>query len=469
MGQECSCNMNCFEGNEISKNNITLKVPTEPKKNKDGSISVTQESVLNDERDGNKITPSRNKRGNETADYSNLRVLSNYTLKEYEDGIGVFNSNMSSRRREVTNNSIEGGMISTIHPNIRECKGTIIYINTWDEFKEHIRPNYITIEASLTDKSIEFDKIEVKLRKSMTHEVTKTSVNNTLTTLYKYCIKLFEDDSLCFGYFNSNWEMCGFGVKINSHYLYIGDFSLDLKEGTGLVVNANGDIYEGQLEKDVPCGEGRFYSSNGNIYSGSFQDGYQHGYGEELHSNGAQYLGFFLRDVKEGFGKLFYDGTIYIGDFVSNTLAGVGRIHYEDNRIYEGYIHDFKMEGIGCFTWPDNKKYIGNYRKDKRNGFGIMLNPIGIKYEGMWLDGALHGFALEYTSELMTMTEWRFGKLIRRIDLASDDPKRNQMNAQTVELLENKANETFETYKAICSKLAEVQSMLDYIKQRKLK
>lgn len=45
-----------------------------------------------------------------------------------------------------------------------------------------------------------------------------------------------------------------------------------MREGRGIMVYPNGDIYEGEWKRDKKEGKGEFFDSNGNKYEGEWKN-----------------------------------------------------------------------------------------------------------------------------------------------------------------------------------------------------
>lgn len=78
----------------------------------------------------------------------------------------------------------------------------------------------------------------------------------------------------------------------------------DLKEGKGLVVSANGDVYTGDWVADMRAGQGRCQYASGDVYVGQWANGERSGLGECTFASGDTYTGHWLRDNMEGAGAM---------------------------------------------------------------------------------------------------------------------------------------------------------------------
>ena len=76
----------------------------------------------------------------------------------------------------------------------------------------------------------------------------------------------------------------------------------ELKYGKGVLIEADGSLYEGYFKDDLKCGHGRQIYPNGKWYQGGWINGKYHGFGRETNPNSIYCEGIFE------YGKLF-DGA----------------------------------------------------------------------------------------------------------------------------------------------------------------
>lgn len=76
--------------------------------------------------------------------------------------------------------------------------------------------------------------------------------------------------------------------------MYVGDFNRETgeKEGHGIFIYDNNDVYTGAWKNNMKHGYGEYQYSNDDIYKGQFQSGIKHGHGEYVHANGKNIQSF---------------------------------------------------------------------------------------------------------------------------------------------------------------------------------
>ena len=115
--------------------------------------------------------------------------------------------------------------------------------------------------------------------------------------------------------------------------LYVGQFSLEshIKEGAGIWVSSNGELYEGYWKHGEKHYHGRTIWVSGEMYEGEYKNGLMHGHGEYLFANGERYVGSFKQDQKWRQGKMIYkSGAIETGYWINDKLVGNSTILYLD-------------------------------------------------------------------------------------------------------------------------------------------
>ena len=184
----------------------------------------------------------------------------------------------------------------------------------------------------------------------------------------------------------------GFGkCNFNDKILYIGEWSNNLINGKGKLLNKNKNIiYEGEFVNGKFEGNGKYFYKNGEKYIGQFSENKRNGKGIMYYSNGKiQYEGNFVNDKYEGEGKYYYKNEkYYIGQFSKNKKNGNGIIYYKNGNInYIGDFKDDKFEGNGKYIFENGNYYVGEWSDNKRNGKGKMFNKNEeIIKEGIFVD-----------------------------------------------------------------------------------
>ena len=105
--------------------------------------------------------------------------------------------------------------------------------------------------------------------------------------------------------------------------IYEGDFENGLPNGTGKISYANGDVYEGEIEKGSLHGKGMMISANGNKVQGIWESG------KFIKSIGSEIV---INQVTANTPYSFYEGEVYVllvG--VSNYVNHREPLQYPDN------------------------------------------------------------------------------------------------------------------------------------------
>lgn len=224
----------------------------------------------------------------------------------------------------------------------------------------------------------------------------------------------------------------GHGVFIiGNGDVYTGNFKNDLYHGQGEMVKANGDKLAGEWECGKLNGEANIEFANGDRYTGGFfggkfhgkgryvygfgrgwyegeyKHGKQHGTGLRVFSNNNRYEGSFKHGECDGDGIMeFHNGASYIGQWQAGFMHGRGVLQHIYGDRYEGEFMKGYFFGRGRFTWADGGFYEGEYialrggyehgvefpdPNGKRNGRGARHWVSGDRYDGEWKDDMMHG------------------------------------------------------------------------------
>ena len=118
-------------------------------------------------------------------------------------------------------------------------------------------------------------------------------------------------------------------------YLYVGDFSNNLKNGFGeLEYLETGDIYKGEFKNGEITGKGRYEWKSGEIYEGTFVNGIKHGNGTYSWPDGSKYIGEYQNGIREGKAKYIWeDGRVFKGKFKDGKPDGKGKITYRGKTV----------------------------------------------------------------------------------------------------------------------------------------
>ena len=135
----------------------------------------------------------------------------------------------------------------------------------------------------------------------------------------------------------------------------------DIKEGIGIAVYSDGDIYEGCWKNGRWNGKGRNIFDDESYYIGEFKDGLRHGCGILYFVKGESY-------------KYFYEPRYeyrYEGEWKNGNKHGQGAFYYENGDKYEGEWKDGYKNGQGVNYYADGDWYEGEWKDDKWHGQGI--------------------------------------------------------------------------------------------------
>ena len=120
------------------------------------------------------------------------------------------------------------------------------------------------------------------------------------------------------------------------------------REGVGVMVYADGDMYEGQ-----------------------WRAGKKEGVGTLHLATGSKYVGQYVAGKQEGQGTFHYaTGDRYEGEWVAGEQEGQGTYHYADGNRYEGEWVADKKEGQGTYYYANGEVDVGRYKGDADVGEG---------------------------------------------------------------------------------------------------
>ena len=225
----------------------------------------------------------------------------------------------------------------------------------------------------------------------------------------------FKNGNLYNGYWNSNYEMEGFGkyiLKENNVYIE-GIWEKGIFK-YGRIYYPNGDIYEGEIQNNLFNGKGKLIHNDGTIFEGEFIDGEKGDYGKIIYNDKSFYQGYLKYGIPNGKGEFkWINGIYYNGNFDLGKIEGRGKIINEISG--SSYIGDFKnniFHGKGKYNFKDGSIYDGNYLFGKKNGEGLYIKKNGIKYDGNFYDGKLHGTGIVEDNNSIYKCTWKNGLVV---------------------------------------------------------
>ena len=190
------------------------------------------------------------------------------------------------------------------------------------------------------------------------------------------------------------------------------------REGVGVMVYANGGMYEGQWVADKREGEGTYHFAEGNRYVGQFVAGNMEGKGTMHFANSNRYEGEWVANQKEGVGTLHYaSGNRYEGEWVADRPEGEGTYHSANGDRYEGEFVAGKKEGEGTYHFANGNRYVGQYAADKREGVGTFHYAGGDVEVGRYEGGADVGQAVGWSSGRATAWRLSYGAVTGPVPL----------------------------------------------------
>ena len=129
-------------------------------------------------------------------------------------------------------------------------------------------------------------------------------------------------------------------VEYTNGAIYYGELEKNgnKRHGRGILVGADGSIYEGYWKGEKLNVKGKIIFSDGDVYEGEFLEDKKHGYGVYIHINGSILEGNWKEDKQDGIGKeIFPDGASYEGGYkqgkkvVKVNLDGLMVVHMKGN------------------------------------------------------------------------------------------------------------------------------------------
>jgi S1-C subfamily serine protease len=196
------------------------------------------------------------------------------------------------------------------------------------------------------------------------------------------------------GEMNGEGNYHGLGVFSDINGTFYGNFINNQRQGKGMFVYNNGDVFKGYYIDGLWNGSGSFYwgfendSLFGHYYSGQFINGNRTGTGLYFWPNGDIYEGNFVNGVSTGKGEIYWtNGSYYIGDFVNDVRTGKGEYYWTDGSYYIGdFVNDVRT-GKGEIYWTNGNAYVGGFLENELHGFGIHTWQNGVKHEGNFFNG----------------------------------------------------------------------------------
>jgi hypothetical protein len=292
-------------------------------------------------------------------------------------------------------------------------------------YNKYLTPNLKSMEILLGTK------INEESYKNLLINSNSNNNNNIQFKEKRYFTKLlilkYEGvNSFYIGEVNINNELNGKGILINElGCKYDGSFEKNKFTGIGKLIDEEGTYLEGYFKDKKIDGRGIKKTLNDTIYIGDFTLGLKEGRGKEETSEHI-YEGEFKNDKKNGNGKLYYKNLkdTYTGAFIDNNITGNGNYEWSNGEKYTGHFLNGKMNGKGIYKWPDGGKYEGEYINGIKEGHGIFTWVNGKIFEGPFKNGKPNGAGILTTKNKKYRVYFNDGKIdgkIREIENENDD------------------------------------------------
>jgi hypothetical protein len=104
------------------------------------------------------------------------------------------------------------------------------------------------------------------------------------------------------GYESPGVPSKGYGIQIDGHIKYLGEWANGYKNGKGKLYYDSALVYDGEFSAGDFFGLGTRYYFDGSKYKGDFKNGKRHGVGKLTLADGVTYTGEFKDDLFHGYG-----------------------------------------------------------------------------------------------------------------------------------------------------------------------
>ena len=262
--------------------------------------------------------------------------------------------------------------------------------------------NELYFEFIILTKNFKSSKILNNKKNEKIQRILKTSwqefyikdptvlLNEKINKIKKY------QNGLIFKYKNVNIDPSNINECLkNAESCYKGSVDLitNKKNGSGELINIDGNQQIGTFYNDKFCGWNILINNNGMIYIGLFYNDLLNGKGLNYNPfNDYLYKGDFKNSLKDGYGEELFDGYKYIGEFSDDKKNGHGEIVFKNNDKYKGTFINNKFNGKGIYIWHEiNKEYNGNFVDGKMHGNGILKWGGYMYYKGGFNNGIKEG------------------------------------------------------------------------------
>jgi hypothetical protein len=172
----------------------------------------------------------------------------------------------------------------------------------------------------------------------------------------------------------------------------------------------SGTTYQGETDATLasqignPNGKGKMVFFDGSVYEGDWVNRQRTGQGVQVFPKNTvpgasvKYSGEFKDGAFSGFGTLLQtSGISYAGTWINGRRNGRGKLVFADGGTYEGDFVNDRRTGRGVLIFPSKTSndaattYVGEFKDDLFNGEGTMTFKSGASYVGHWLNGKRNG------------------------------------------------------------------------------
>jgi hypothetical protein len=308
----------------------------------------------------------------------------------------------------LNDTTTEEKVLTTERKMMSICKSPKLNIQEFKEFSDIAISESIILEFEYLEEQI--IPIQSVLRGFLERKKSrKTLRNSSFQTFRKDSKKTFSHlsrtQSIDFSVFKrelkelSESEIPDYSCQTVTQLLStLSPFIFPYKPEKGLsskgpVLLENKAIYTGSWNNlSQRHGFGKMLWFDGSLYEGEWKYDMCNGQGRLLKCNGDFYEGSWLDDQFHGFGKYqSKNGNFYEGFWEANMRSGKGFELIKNVSMFTGSFLNDQKSGNGSVKYENGDSYEGEFFNGKMQGFGVFKWKDGRIYQGEWLEGIMHG------------------------------------------------------------------------------